>query len=56
MPVTKKALNYDLDDLLLKKNYPNSKSYKNAYTNVKNFFAIKALKIDNIQALFLSNL
>ncbi len=37
MSVAKKALNYDLDDILLRKYYPNSKSYKNAWSKVKNF-------------------
>ena len=31
------ALNYDLDDELLKKYYPNPKSYKNAWRDVKSF-------------------
>ena len=31
------ALNYDLDDELLKKHYPNPKSYKNAWRDVKGF-------------------
>lgn len=37
MPKSRKALNYDLDDNLLKKYYPNPKSYKNAWTEVKKF-------------------
>lgn len=32
-----KALNYDLDDLLLQKHYPNPKNYKNAWRDVKSF-------------------
>jgi len=37
MAVTRKALNYDLDDALLRKHYPNPKSYKNAWGRVKHF-------------------
>lgn len=50
MPISRKALNYDLDDNLLKKYYPHPKSYKNAWTNVKDFlcdngfFSIISLK------------
>lgn len=33
----RKALNYDLDDNLLKEHYPNPKSYKNAWRDVKSF-------------------
>ena len=35
MAQTRKALNYDLDDLLLQKYYPSPKSYKYAWTKVK---------------------
>ena len=35
MPTTRKALNYDLDDRLLQKYYPNPKSYKNAWGREK---------------------
>lgn len=35
--IKRKALNYDLDDNLLKQYYPNS-SYKNAYRDIKKFF------------------
>ena len=55
MPTTKKALNYDLDDKLLQKYYPNPKSYKNAWTAVKNIFIKKVLKADNILELFQSS-
>ena len=37
MAITRKALNYDLDDLLLQKHDPNPKSYKNAWKTVKKF-------------------
>lgn len=37
MPLTRKALNYDLDDFLLRKYYPNPNSYKYAWTLVKKF-------------------
>ena len=37
MAQTRKALNYDLDDLLLQQYYPNPKSYKYAWTKVKKF-------------------
>lgn len=37
MAQTRKALNYDLDDLLLQKYYPSPKSYKYAWTKVKRF-------------------
>ena len=37
MPLTRKAINYDLDDNLLKKYYPNPRSYKNAWRDVKSF-------------------
>lgn len=34
---SRKALNYDLDDNLLKKYYPKTKTYKNAWKKVKKF-------------------
>lgn len=37
MPYPKKALNYDLDEQKLKENYPNPKSYMNAWRDVKTF-------------------
>ena len=37
MALSRKAINYDLDDLLLQKYYPNPKSYKNARKTVKTF-------------------
>lgn len=44
MPTTKKALNYDLDDKLLQKYYPNPKSYKNAWTTVKKYLYKKGFE------------
>lgn len=37
MATTRKALNYDLDDQLLQRYYPNPKNYKYAWRKVKNF-------------------
>lgn len=37
MAMTRKALNYDLDDRLLQKHYPNPKNYKYAWKLVKKF-------------------
>lgn len=37
MPLVKKALNYDLDEQKLKENYPNPKSYMNAWRDVKTY-------------------
>ena len=37
MAITRKALNYDLDDRLLQNYYPNPKSYKHAWRVVKKF-------------------
>ena len=37
MALSRKALNYDFDDALLKKNYPNTKSYKYGWAKVKKF-------------------
>ena len=44
MPISKKALNYDLDNLLLKKHYPNPNSYKNAWPKVKKFLCNKGFE------------
>lgn len=41
MAVTKKALNYDLDDVLLRKHYPNPKSYKNAWGRVNDIIPLR---------------
>lgn len=34
---TRKAINFDLDNNLLKQNYP-SKNYKNAWRDIKKYF------------------
>ena len=44
MPTTRKALNYDLDDRILQKHYPNPKSYKNAWKRVKKFLYKKGFE------------
>ena len=45
---SRKALNFDLYDYLLKINYP-SKNYKKGWTDIKSYLKINALYIDNIQ-------
>ena len=44
MSITKKALNYDLDDTLLRKYYPDPKSYKNAWAKIKKYLYSKGFE------------
>ena len=52
---TRKAINFDLDNNLLKQNYP-SKNYKNAWRDIKKYFEDENLFIVSIQAMYLKML
>ena len=49
---TRKAINFDLDNNLLKQNYP-SKNYKNAWRDIKKYLKMKILFIVSIQDMYL---
>lgn len=50
--MSKKALNFDLDDGLLKRNYP-SNNYKKAWNDIRNYLIEIDFVIDSIQVMFL---
>lgn len=50
--MSKKALNFDLDDGLLKRNYP-SNNYKKTWNDIRAFLVKSGLFIDSIQVMFL---